>query len=114
MIGEVQRVGREAYIDEVVLLGLGVVERELSSALIEREQLGGRVARVLAIGGLLVLVAERGRHPHPGLLVDHGVVIVEIGFPDFLLAPVGRWAERLHPGGMGWAEILMHIRVADR
>src|SRR5262245_324938 len=114
VVGEVQMVGREADIDEVVFLRLGIVDRELATAAVERVKLGRRVVPIVAVGGLFLLVTERGRHPDPALLVEHRVVVVEVGFPDLLVAPVGRRAEWLFHGRMAGTEILVHVRVADR
>src|SRR5260370_32199770 len=69
---------------------------------------------LLAPGRLVLGIAERRGEPDPALAVDRRVVIVDVGIPHLLLAPVGGRPERPLGGGVAWSEHLMHVRVADR
>src|SRR5260370_20412899 len=69
---------------------------------------------LLAPGRLVLGIAERRGEPDPAFAVDRRVVIVDVGIPHLLLAPVGGRPERPLGGGVAWSEHLMHVRVADR
>ena len=71
------------------------------------------------VGALLaevrvVRAAHGGREPDPPLLVEHAVVVVGLGVPDLLLAPVGRRRQRLVAGGVSGPERLRRVGITHR
>src|SRR5207248_8694011 len=98
---------REARADQRDLLGLRIVDGEMPTGAIEREQLRRRMARALLAKRGIVFIADSRREPQASLAVEHGIVHVGFAAPDRLLAPVGRSSERL-------ARNVGRIRIADR
>jgi len=52
--------------------------------------------------------------PYPALLIDHGIVIVGSCVPESLIAPVGRWLQRLDAGSMARPKRLRQRPFAGR
>ena len=114
VVTELQVVRLEARIDECVFHRFGVEHRKRAVSLLQREQLGGRMRRALLAEVRVLGAAHCRGHPHPPLLVDHGIVIVDLGVPDLLVAPVGRRAERLCHGRVARSQRFGRIRIAHR
>ena len=95
--------GLEAGVYEGVFHRLGIEHRERAVRLLQREQLGRGVVRALLAEVGVLGAAHRRRHPYPALLVDHGVVVVDLAVPDLLVAPIGGGAQRFGHGGMAGA-----------
>ena len=58
--------------------------------------------------------AHRRRQPDPAFLVDHGVVVIGLGVPDLLVAPIGRRPERLGHRGVPRSKRFGRVRIAHR
>ena len=81
--------GLEAGVDEAVLHRLEIEHRERPVRLLQRGKLGGGMVRALLAEIRVLGPAHRGRHPHPAVFVEHGVVVVDLAVPDLLHAPIG-------------------------
>ena len=106
--------GLEAGVDEGVLHRLRIEHRQRPVGLLEREQLGGRMVRALLAEVRILRPAHRRRQPHPALPVEHGVVVVGLGVPELLVAPIGRGTERLVHGRVPGSKPFRRVRVAHR
>ncbi len=81
---------REAGVDVRELLRLRIVDRDLATSLLHREQLRGRVIRTLAAERRRLLLADARRHPDAPVLIEHRIVHRGLAVPDHLAAPIGR------------------------
>ena len=81
---------------------------------LQREQLGRRMIGALLAERRVLGAAHRRGEPDPALLVDHRVVVVDLGVPDLLVAPVGRRRQRLERRGVARSERERHVRIAHR
>src|SRR5262249_56079569 len=83
----------EASVDKRVLSSLRIEHRELAVRPLYREDLGRGMIGTLLAKGRVVGVAKPRSEPDPPLPADHAVVVISLGNPDLLRAPVRR---RLH------------------
>ena len=106
--------GIEAGIDEGVLHRLRIEHRELSSTLLEREDLRrGMVRSRLAKGGIVEPAHRRGQ-PHSAFFVYHRVVVVDARVPNLPVAPIGRRHDRLLGRRVPLAQGRWHFGIAHR
>src|SRR4026207_272699 len=87
--------GAEASIDKSILPGLGVEHGQLAIVAIKWKDFGRRVARTLLaeIGGRGT-AKTRGK-PNAPFFVEQRVMIIRLGVPKFLVAPVRRGLHEL-------------------
>ncbi len=112
VVGELQVMGGEAGVDEGVLHRLGIEHRDLPLALLQREELGGRMVGTLAAERRILGAAHRRGEPQPAFLVDHRIVVVDPGVPDLLVTPIRRRPKRLLHRRVARPERFGHLRVA--
>ncbi len=111
---ELQMMRAEAGIDEGELLRLRIVHRQLPFVAVERERLGVGIVRALAAEGRRAGRVIGPGHPDIALAVEHVVVIVELGVPDLLHAPIGRRRQRLFDRRVARTEGFRHVRAFRR
>ena len=70
--------------------------------------------RALLAPGRIVHAAHGRGEPHPALVVEHGVVLVGLGVPQHLVAPVGRRLRRLDRAGVARSERHRHVGIGHR
>lgn len=88
VFGEPQMVGAEAGVDEGVLFGGRIEDRQLAPGVVRWKGLRGRMRGTLAAPvGILVAANPRGE-PHAALAVEHRVVNVGAAVPDGFFVPV--------------------------
>src|SRR5262249_42449694 len=95
IVAELQVMRAEAGVDEAVVHRLRVEYGELAQILVERKQLGRRMVGSGFAEVWIVRAAERRRQPDAALAIEHRVVVVDLGVPQLLLAPIGRRLHRL-------------------
>src|SRR5213076_855945 len=81
---------------------------------LEREELGRGMVRALLAEARVLRPAHGRREPYPALPVEHPVVVVGLGVPELLLAPVRRRRHRLLERGVPGPERLRRVGVAHR
>ena len=79
----------EAGVDEGVFHRLGIEDCEPAMRLFERSELCRRVLGALLAEIRVLGAAHRGRQPEAALLVEHRIVIVDLGVVELLLTPIG-------------------------
>src|SRR5215468_6916743 len=89
VIAELRVMGAEAGVDEDVLHRFGIENRRLTPRPLDREHLGRRMLRSLLAERRVVWTAHVHREPNASALVEHAVVVVGTGVPNFLVAPIG-------------------------
>ena len=107
-------VGGETGVDELVLHGLGIEHRDVAIGTIHWHQFCGRMVRTFFAEVRIVGAAHHRCHPHAALLVEHGVVVIRLGVPDFFAAPVRRGLQWIVARGVAWAERERGVGVAHR
>src|SRR5690606_26618383 len=104
---ELQVMRREARVDERVVAGLGLVQRELARGSLEREELRGRMIGAPSAECRILGAADARRVPHSTELIEHLIMRIRTTVPDALVVPV--WGGLQGQGLRG----RRRVRVAD-
>ena len=104
----------EARVDERIFFRFGIEHRQRAVGFLQRENLRRRKVRSLLAPVGIVRPANGGGKPDAAILIQHGIVVVDLGVPDFLHAPVGRWAQRCGRCRMPRPKRLRRVGVAHR
>ena len=81
---------------------------------VQREHLGRRMIGALLARSRVVHAAHVGGEPDPALVVPHAVMVVGLGVPDLLVAPIGRGLQRLGGRGVSGSERFRRVGIAHR
>src|SRR5215831_9952966 len=104
----------EASVDKRVLSSLGVEHGELAVRPLYREDLGRGMIGTLLAKGRVVGVAKPRSEPDSPLPVDHAVVVISLGIPDLLRAPIRRRLHELVARRMARPERFRRVCIAHR
>src|SRR6266850_6883541 len=104
----------ETSIDVRVLSGLGIENCELAIGSLQREDFGRRMAGAFLAKIGIIRVAKSCRKPNAAFAIDHAVMIVRLGIPELLAAPVRRRLHEFVARRMPGPERLRNIVIAHR
>src|SRR5262249_15688684 len=104
----------EASVDKRVLSSLRIKHRELAVRPLYREDLGRGMIGTLLAKPPVAAVPKPPTQPNPPLRVDHAVVVVSLGIPDLLRAPIRRRLHELVARRMARPERFRCVCIAHR